>query len=66
MTKKINVAPVYLNWYRLMENAVERGVNFGWAHAHKHISKPRENVIKDQIVNDVMTELSDIIQAENG
>ena len=59
--KKIDLTattPVMLvDVYKVLYECVERGVQFGWHHAHKHTDTPAEFQIRDQICGDVMTEI---------
>ena len=64
MTKKAKVKrpKIKLRAYNLIERAVEEGVRWGWQHAHKHTDKPTLSVAEEQIVNDVMQQLSEIME----
>jgi beta-lactamase superfamily II metal-dependent hydrolase len=64
MTKKTKVqkSRVKLRAYNLIERAVEEGVRWGWQHAHKHTANPTQSAAEDQIVNDVMQQLSEIME----
>jgi hypothetical protein len=64
MTKKTKVqkSRVKLRAYNLIERAVEEGVRWGWQHAHKHTQNPDQSAAEDQIVNDVMQQLSEIME----
>jgi len=35
---------------------LESGINRGWYRAHKHIEHPKEEVIKEEIENCIMSE----------
>ena len=50
---------IYPDPYRVLEDAVESGVDWGWMHAHKHTDTPSEEQIKDSIRMDVMNEISE-------
>lgn len=54
-------ATVKLRAYEVISRAVESGVNWGWQHAHKHDDGPSEDTIKSRIVDDVMSELCELI-----
>ena len=43
--------------YDVLARAVESGVVLRWRHAHKHVEKPGETAICDQITSDVLTEI---------
>lgn len=55
-----------LKAYRIVSDAVERAVSYGYNRAHKHTDDPGDETIKDAIYNEVMNELSDIIDWEAG
>ena len=43
--------------YRLLEMAVEDGVDYGYGRAFKYTSKPSDVAIKDEIFQAVMTHI---------
>ena len=47
------------NTYKIVEQAVEEGVRFGWNHAHKHVACPGGEAIRENIISDVMLAMSD-------
>ena len=47
--------------YQLIERAIEEGVNYGYARAHKHTDTPTEATLKSLITEAVMSELCEII-----
>ena len=55
---------IQLNSYVIISESVERGINFGYKHAHKHTNTPDEDSLKEHIYNDVMHELTEIIDWE--
>ncbi|MEK6879012.1 MAG: hypothetical protein AABY22_05360 [Nanoarchaeota archaeon] len=52
---------IKLNSYAIISEAVEKGIMFGYKHAHKYDDKPDGEIIKEHIYNDIMNELSEII-----
>ena len=48
---------IQVDAYRVMEEAVERGISIGWRRAHKHVESPDEVSIKDAVEQAVMNEL---------
>jgi hypothetical protein len=58
MADKIPVSgAMRVNVYTVLLDCVERGVDFGWNHAHKHTDKPEEHDIRRHIVDDIMDEI---------
>lgn len=55
-----------LKAYRIVSDAVERAVSYGYNRAHKHTEAPGKDGIVDAIYNEVMNELSDIIDWDEG
>jgi hypothetical protein len=55
--------PVYLRVdpKDLIEDAVQRGVAWGYRRAHKHVESPTEEQVLDAIQNSVMSELYGIL-----
>ena len=51
--------------YNLIERAIEEGVNYGYARAHKHTDTPTEALLKGEIVNAITNELCEILDFEN-
>ena len=40
--------------YTVLSEAVERGVAFGWSHAHKHESNPSEDIVCENMEREVL------------
>lgn len=47
--------------YPVLEDAVERGVSYGYHRAFKHTDKPDEEAIKESICQQVMNELCEAL-----
>lgn len=47
-----------VNGYRVLEHCVELGTNYGWNRAHKHVDNPSEQAIKEEIINQIMNEIT--------
>lgn len=45
--------------YNLIRHCVENGINYGWNRAHKHVSDPSPEQIKNAIEDAVMNEVSE-------
>jgi hypothetical protein len=45
--------------YRVLEECIERGIEFGWRRAHKHTDTPDPATIQCDIHHAVMNEMSD-------
>ena len=52
---------VRVNVYRIMDDAVESGVRLGYRRAHKHVDRPAEEQICDEIQRAVMHELCEYL-----
>ena len=59
--KKSNPPPLKLNMYNIIGTSVERGIEAGYRHAHKHTETPDGDSLRDHIYEDVMTNLSEVI-----
>lgn len=55
---------IKLDAYKVISDAVEIGVTFGWDMAHKHQATPSAEHIKDEIRRSVMISLCDIMCLE--
>lgn len=50
-----------LNSYKIVNDAIESGIEFGLQRSRKHTSKPSDDKIVEEIVNAVMLNLAEII-----
>lgn len=50
--------------YRIIESAVETGVNWGWSRAHKYVDNPDEHVMKENMLREIMLALDEVIDFE--
>lgn len=58
-------AVVRLNTYKIISDAIENGIKYGYRRAHKHIENPSEDTIIEQIHLAVMNDLCDIINFDD-
>jgi len=56
---------IRLNAYRIISDAVEDGIQFGWNRAHKHVENPSKEHILAEIHSNVMNSLCDIINFDD-
>lgn len=56
---------VRFNAYRLISEAVEWGVDAGYARAHKHVENPDEDAICEAIHQYVMNNLSELMEFDD-
>lgn len=61
---KIN-STVTLNSWAIISRAVEEGIDYGYRRAHKHTSTPSEDLLKNEIDNAIMSELSEVLLYED-
>jgi len=45
--------------WKVLQQAVEAGVAYGWQRAHKHVEEPSEDAIKQAIEQAVLNEISE-------
>jgi hypothetical protein len=57
MNKIEPVSTIRVDCYKILSDAIERGISFGWNHSHKHTDTPDAGTIKAQIFDDIMTEI---------
>jgi hypothetical protein len=50
----------------ILEMAINVGVKRGWHRAHKHIENPNEGTICDNIEREIMNELFEYFEFEDG
>ena len=50
-----------LRAYRIISDAIDRAINYGYNRAHKHTEAPDAETIKGSIYNEIMNELSEVI-----
>lgn len=48
-----------INAYAVICRAITEGIDAGWRRAHKHVEAPGEALIKEQIHNSIMNEISE-------
>ena len=53
---------VKLKAYAIIDEAVARGVGFGWNRAHKYVDNPTEATIKEKMQDEVMLALTEILE----
>lgn len=46
--------------YDVLTRAVEEGVAAGYAHAHKYVRRPTEDVLKERIYDAVMNAIAEV------
>ena len=56
---------VRLNTYKIVSDAIENGIKYGYRRAHKHTENPSEDTIIEQIHLAVMNDLCDIINFDD-
>jgi hypothetical protein len=49
-----------VNTYRILDNAVDAGIEYGYQRAHKHTDEPSAAQIKRDIHDAIMNELSEV------
>ena len=45
--------------YRVLEHAIEVGVEYGWNRAHKHVDAPSPEAIQNAVCAAVMNEITE-------
>jgi hypothetical protein len=45
-------------FYTIIKDAVERGTYAGFQRAHKHVDDPSESIIAENVVHQIMNELT--------
>lgn len=51
-----------VNEYKVLMEAVEQGVHYGWNRAHKHDDNPSPATIKNQIEQEVLTQICEYFE----
>lgn len=46
-----------VNEYKVLTEAIERGISYGWNRAYKHTDNPTADAIKTQIEDAIMQEI---------
>jgi len=46
--------------FKVLERAIEEGVNFGLSRAYKHTENPGDGIIKDNINREVLNEICEM------
>lgn len=58
-------ANVKINAYRVIDDAIDRAVRYGYNRAHKHADNPSEDLTIQEIHRAVMNELCEILNFDN-
>lgn len=58
-------ATVRVDAYRVLSEAVENGVAYGYMRAHKHADNPQEGHLRDEIFAGVMLELCEVLRFDD-
>jgi len=53
-----------LNSYKILDEAIEKAIEYGYQRAFKYTNKPSSHNIKEEIHTAIMNELSEIINFE--
>ncbi len=51
--------------YEVLRRAVEEGIDYGWMRAHKHVDKPDEAALKDEILKGILNEVCEYFDFED-
>lgn len=65
-TKKKLESALRVNVYRVLSDAVDRGVLMGIRRAHKHTDKPDEDTLAERIHDEVMLVISEHFEFDDG
>ena len=55
-------ASIKINAYRIIDDAVERAITYGYRRAHKHTDRPSEQLIVQEVHRAVMNDLCEILK----
>jgi len=65
MPNEVNVdATVKINAYRIIDDAVEKAIAYGYKRAYKHTDTPTEQHLLQEIHRAVMNELCEVLKFE--
>lgn len=62
MTKLKVAATVRINAYAVIMAAIERGIEAGYYHAHKHTNTPSREAIEESIRQYIAIELAEVVE----
>jgi len=54
-----------VNTYKILERAVEEGINYGYKRAHKHTDTPTIVQLSEEIHNAIMNNIAEVIDFED-
>lgn len=49
------------NWYAIITDIIDRGIDVGWSRAHKHTDMPDPQVVKEAIYHEITNGLCEAI-----
>ena len=54
-----------LNSYKIVDDAIEKAIDYGYRRAFKYNDNPTEEHVKEQIHSSIMSDLSELINFDN-
>ena len=57
---------IKVDLYRVMEDAIEEGLKFGYNRAHKYNDKPGRELLVEHMLHEVMSALGNVLQFDDG
>lgn len=55
-------ADVKINVYKVLDDAIDKAIRYGYHRSHKHTSNPSEELVIEEIHRAVMNELCEILK----
>lgn len=52
---------VKINAYKVIDDAIDRAIRYGYNRAHKHVDRPSEDQMIDEIHRAIMNELCELL-----
>jgi len=54
-------ASITLDAYKIINDSIDRSIEYGWNRAHKHTDRPSVELIKEEISKAIMNDLCELI-----
>jgi len=58
-------ASIRLDAYKIINDSIDRSINYGWNRAHKHTDSPSVELIKEEISKAIMNDLCELINFDD-
>lgn len=59
------MSEIKINTYLVIQDCIEKGVNYGWMRAYKHSDNPDEEYVKHQLQEAILNTICEYFKFDN-